>query len=258
MTLEPYLIMAAHVAGFAFWSSFWPRRFVKERLEPALGFRAYRLLYNAGTIFLFGAVLLYLFQNSARTVQLWNWRGEPWLTPLVMVLLGISVFFLGSVPPHGKSFWGFAEPDPDAIDEGLQVRGYYKITRHPMYWSIFFLLLGHVLVLGSGLALVCFAALELYNVLGVIFFENPELERRYGESFRDYRRKISTIPFLSVIEERVSLTREDIPPGTLAGLAMFYLVLLAIHDPVIVFLIYELPTIGNLIPWFAERLGFAG
>ncbi len=247
---SPYFYLFLHVLGFSLWSSFWPREFVKKRLEPKLGYRAYRLLYNAGTIFLFGASILYLFQRSGETVQLWYLRDRVWFKPLLYSIGTAGIFFLYGVSQLGASFWGFKKP-PAASD--AQVRGYYKITRHPLYVSVFCFLLGHTLVLGSGLAVFYFFAMELYNVLGVIFLEDPNLIRRYGESYRDYQKTVSVIPFLSILQGKIKLTRSDLPPRVFVGVALCTAFVILIHRPVIVFLVYYLPPLGHVTEKFLSE-----
>ncbi len=252
MTLpqSPYFYLFLHVLGFSLWSSFWPRQFVKKRIEPKLGYRAYRLLYNAGTIFVFGASILYLFQHSGETAQLWNLRGRAWFKPLLYVIGTIGIFFMWGTSQLGASFWGFS--NPPAVSDA-QVRGYYKITRHPLYVAVFCLLLGHTLVLGSGLAVFYFFAMELYNVLGVIFLEDPNLIRQYGESYRHYQKTISVIPFLSVLQGKIKLTRDDLPPKTFAAVALFAAFVVLIHRPVLVFLVYYLPPLGHVTEKFLSE-----
>ncbi len=252
MTESPYFWMFLHVAGFSVWSSLWPRQFLKRFFEPKIGYKAYRLFYNAGTIFLFGASLLHLFQHSPETARLWYWRDQAWFKPLMYTIESVGIFFMWGTAQLGISFWGFKNPPPDG---NLQVRGYYKITRHPLYWSVFCLLFGHTLVLGSGLAVLYFLTMELYNVLGVILFENPSLSRQYGAAFDDYKRTVSTIPFLSILRGKVKLTKEDFPPKIFVGAGLFITFIILIHRPVIVFLVYTLPPLGHVTEWFAEKLG---
>lgn len=241
--MSPYLGMLLHVLMFAFWSSFWPRPAIKGRIEPKVGFMAYRLFYNAGTIFLFGATFLYLQHRSHETVQLWQVRHLPWFKPFLYVLEGLGVFFLSACVHLGLSFWGLRPPGPD---QGLQTGGFYKITRHPLYWSVFCLLFGHMLVLGSGLAVLFFVAMEAYNILGVIMFENRGLARTYGEPFEAYKRRVSTVPFLSILRGRVRLSRGDISAARLAGTALFTATVGLLHGPVILPLFAHLPDLGQI------------
>jgi len=239
----PYLELTLHVIAFAIWSSFWPRPAIKGRLEPKLGFRAYRILYNLGTIALFCASFAYLAQHSRETAQLWNLRGYAWFRPLIYVIEGFGVFFLAACSQLGLSFWGLVDPPPD---RGLQTGGYYKITRHPLYWSVFCLLFGHMLVFGSALAVLYFALMEAYNVAGVIAFENRALARRYGEAFAAFHARSSTVPFKSLLQGKLRLDPGELPRGAIAGSVAFTALVAWLHAPVLVPLMNALPTLADL------------
>ncbi|HET8938579.1 MAG TPA: NnrU family protein [Polyangiales bacterium] len=239
MTTSPYLILITHVLVFAAWSSFWPRKAVKSRIEPVLGFRVYRLLYNAGTILLFGLSFAYLAQHSSETVRLWNLQHFWWFQPLIYVTQGLGVFFLSASSQLGLSFWGLTNPGPDT---GLQTNGFYKITRHPLYWSVFFLLFGHLLVFGSGLAVLYFVLMELYNVAGVVVFENRALAKSYGAAFTAFHARTSTLPFKSLIQGKVRWEAGEPPKGALFSSVVFTLVVALLHDPLLASLMHALPT----------------
>ncbi|MFM2418108.1 MAG: hypothetical protein RL385_2831, partial [Pseudomonadota bacterium] len=180
MFASPHLELAFRVGVFALWSSFWPRRRVKGLIEPRVGFRAYRMVYNLGTMGLLAWAYAYLVYKSPDTVQLWNLRGYMWFKPLVYGIEALGIFFLTSLVQFGLSFWGLtALPNT----KGLHTGGFYKITRHPLYWAVFCLFFGHTLVLGTSLAVLFFVLMELYNVVGVIALENRALKRDFGPAF---------------------------------------------------------------------------
>ena len=245
MLSSPYITLTIHVLAFGFWSSFWPRRAIKSRLEPRVGFRAYRIFYNLGTIALFCTSFGYMAQHSAETPMLWNLHGYPWFRPLIYVVNGIGVFFLWAAGHLGWSFWGFKNPPPD---RGLQTAGFYKITRHPLYWSVFCLLFAHMLVFGSVLGILYFACMELYNVIGVIVFENRELARHYGDAVTTFHARTSTLPFKAMLQGRSQLGRGELPRGTFVGSIVFTIIVGWIHAPVITQFMYTVPTLATLLP----------
>lgn len=243
MEFEPYLQMAGHTLLFCFWSSLWPRQFVKERLEPLVGFRTYRLFYVIGTVFLFGNTLLYLFQHSGQSAQLWNFTAIPGYRYILNTIGTIGIFFFFGTFSLGLSFWGLKNPPTEG---GLQTGGYYKITRHPLYWSVFCLLLGHTLRLGSALAVLWFVLLETYNVFGVVVFENPGLKRQYGEEWVAFKNRVSTIPFLSLLRGDVKFEPGEFPTRRFVGAGVFAaIVIFFLHD-VLIWLCYYLPPLGTV------------
>ena len=243
MPSSPYLALAIHVLAFAFWSSFWPRRTIKQRLEPLVGFRVYRIFYNVGTIVLFCLSFAYLAQHSAHTPRLWNLRGHAWFRPLIYAINGLGVFFLTAAVHLGPSFWGFKNPP---ADRGLQTTGFYKITRHPLYWSVFCLLFAHTLVFGSALAALYFFCMELYNVAGVIVFENRALARHYGPAVAEFHARTSTLPFKAIWQGRVKLERRELPRGALVGTLLFTVLVGLLHEPILERLMYAVPTLAAL------------
>lgn len=246
MSTSPYLLLTLYVLAFAAWSSFWPRPAIKGRIEPVIGFRAYRIIYNIGTILLFCLSFAYLAQHSSATAQLWSLREHSWFRPLIYTIEGFGVFFLSACIQLGLSFWGLIDPAPD---RGLQTNGFYKITRHPLYWSVFCLLFGHMLVFGSALGVLYFALMELYNVVGVIAFENRALARHYGAAFTAFHARTSTLPFKSLLQGKVALEPGELPRGAIVGSIVVTVLVAWLHDPVLVRLMYALPTLPSASPF---------
>lgn len=240
MSLSPYAELIATVIAFALWSSFWPRAAIKHLLEPKVGFRVYRSFYNTGTIALFCLSFACLAQRSAETPQLWSLHPYPWFRPLIYAIHGLGVFFLSACLQLGPSFWGLSKPPPET---GLQTGGFYKITRHPLYWSVFCLLLGHTLVFGSVLGVLYFVSMELYNVVGVIAFENRALARRYGRALSAFHAQTSTVPFKSLLLGQARLERGELPRGAIVGSVAFTILAVWLHDPVLVRLMHTLPAL---------------
>ena len=228
---SPYLELGARVALFAFWSSFWPRQSIKRRLETRVGFRAYRIFYNVGTILLLLWSFAFLSAHSRETVQLWDLHGNAWFLPLIYLIEGTGVFFLSACTQLGLSFWGLKNPTSDS---SLQKGGFYKITRHPLYWSVFCFLFGHMLALGSGLAVLYFVLLELYNLLGVVIFENRALSRHFGQEFTNFHAQTSALPFKAMVQGKARLKRSEISLRLLLGAAAFTLLVALLHDRVLV------------------------
>lgn len=243
MSSSPYLELTLHVLAFGLWSSFWPRRAIKGCIEPLVGFRAYRIFYNTGTVVLFFMSFGYLAQHSAETPTLWNLRGYAWFRPLIYLINGVGVFFLAAVGHLGLSFWGLKNPPPD---HGLQTTGFYKITRHPLYWSVFCLLFAHTLVFGSALAVLYFFSMELYNVLGVIFLENRGLAQHYGPQLTEFHARTSTLPFKAILQGRVALERGELKRRTFVSALLFTVLVGVLHAPLLERLVYAVPTLASL------------
>lgn len=222
-----YLEMTLRVCAFALWSSLWPRQALKRRIEPLVGFKAYRVFYNLGTIGLLVWAYAYLVYRSPETPVLWDLHGFAWFKPLIYLIEGLGVFFLTAVVQFGLSFWGLKnEPQTQTLHTG----GFYKITRHPLYWSVFCLFFGHMLAMGTLLSVQFFVLMELYNVIGVIALENRALSLRYGEAFVDFQAQTSSIPFASLLKRRVRLEYGELPFRWILGSVVFTCVVAMLHD----------------------------
>lgn len=72
----------------------------------------------------------------------------------------------------------------------LVVQGLYRYVRNPMYLGALILLLGEALALQSAAILQWTAAWFLAINAVVLFYEEPTLRRRFGESYDQYRRSV--------------------------------------------------------------------
>jgi protein-S-isoprenylcysteine O-methyltransferase Ste14 len=70
------------------------------------------------------------------------------------------------------------------------VRGPYQFVRNPMISGVILFLFGEALALRSpphAIWAVCFVIL---NLIYIPLIEEPQLERRFGDSYREYRRHV--------------------------------------------------------------------
>lgn len=82
---------------------------------------------------------------------------------------------------------GLGTPAPVAPTRHLVVQGLYRYVRNPMYVAVTTILIGECLIL-ARLDLVVYTVLvSAAMVLFVRSYEEPILERTYGDEYRDYR-----------------------------------------------------------------------
>ena len=72
----------------------------------------------------------------------------------------------------------------------LVIVGPYRYVRNPMMWGVGALLAGSALWLGSGGLWVALATFLTFVLLFVPFYEERDMERRFGEAYRDYCRRV--------------------------------------------------------------------
>lgn len=130
--------------------------------------------------------------------------SEPWrevrlyTTPLALLPAMLLFFFSLSIYWNArKSFTiarliGRPEIDPAARQQKLVITGLHGRVRHPIY-------LGHLctlgaMTLGSGMAaLYAFMVFAVITGWWMIRLEDRELEMRFGEEFRDYKKRVPAI-----------------------------------------------------------------
>jgi protein-S-isoprenylcysteine O-methyltransferase Ste14 len=123
-----------------------------------------------------------------------GWR-VPWsreeLWPIVILA---TLTILAGVVVLLDAFIRFARADgtpaPPAPTAHLVVVGPYRYVRNPMYEAVIAIILGQALLCASVAtvvyAIIVFAAVLLF----VIFYEEPALQRQFGNEYREYRRHV--------------------------------------------------------------------
>jgi protein-S-isoprenylcysteine O-methyltransferase Ste14 len=134
-------------------------------------------------------------------VTLWGWlalrarhadveRGQ--YLPFWTGFVGVAFFVLGAVVAVSciVSFVVRGKGTPAPFDPPRRVvgTGPYRFVRNPMYLGAILLLSGFGLYARSPSVLGLAACAALIAHLLVIFYEEPDLERRFGESYAAYRR----------------------------------------------------------------------
>ena len=77
-----------------------------------------------------------------------------------------------------------------ADPEELVMHGPYSVVRHPLYLSIYGMLAATTLLMASPLAFIAATALYISGTELRVAAEERELEERFSEAFRDYRRRV--------------------------------------------------------------------
>ena len=72
----------------------------------------------------------------------------------------------------------------------LVVTGPYRYMRHPMYFGAALAIAGAALFYQSPLLLAYASVFLLFSVFFVVFYEEPALERLFGEEYEAYRRQV--------------------------------------------------------------------
>lgn len=82
-------------------------------------------------------------------------------------------------------------PEPWRPTTALVTQGPYRLSRNPMYLGFTLLYLGIALLAGSLWPLLFLPLVLLAMHFGVIVREEAYLERRFGDAYREYRRRVN-------------------------------------------------------------------
>jgi protein-S-isoprenylcysteine O-methyltransferase Ste14 len=111
----------------------------------------------------------------------------PLVTGIVLVFLGL-LLAIRTVSLFTR--WGDGTPAPWDPPRNLVVRGIYRHVRNPMISGVIGILIGESLLLGSS-PLLCWALFfVLANLIYIPRFEEPSLEKRFGESYTRYKENV--------------------------------------------------------------------
>ena len=150
-----------------------------------------RTLWTAVRAAIYAAGFIALWAWLAHTAHLRDSRlgqyGPAWL-PSVGVALMVLGLALALACVATFVVRGRGTPAPFDAPRVFVASGPYRWVRNPMYIGAFLALVGYALCGGSFTALgVAFLMLGLAHAF-VVAYEEPNLERRFGASYAEYRR----------------------------------------------------------------------
>jgi protein-S-isoprenylcysteine O-methyltransferase Ste14 len=115
-----------------------------------------------------------------------------WLPGAALFIAGLWIYWRAGAGFSAAQLGGLPEVVPGHQEQRLATSGIRSRVRHPVY-------LGHLCEilawsLGSGLA-VCYGLTAFAAVTGAIMIrlEDRELEQRFGEAYREYRRRVPAV-----------------------------------------------------------------
>ena len=136
------------------------------------------------TYFLLAIVLMGLLHWLAPTARVVAWTYS--LAGAVMLAVGIALNLIAdkALKRHGTTVKPFQESTT------LITTGVFRISRHPMYLGMVLMLLGIAMLMGTLWPFFIVAAFGI--VMHVLFIRTEErmLERRFGDSWLDYKKRV--------------------------------------------------------------------
>ena len=148
-------------------------------------------LTPVGLVVFFGMLLLVVFGS----LYMDRAFGFPKLLSVpIGTLIGVVLLSLGLVIWAWCVVWfskAKGTPVPFNPPRELVTVGPYAWSRNPMLTGVFAFLFGIGFLLHSvSMVFVWMPAFVIFNVLELKLVEEPELERRFGESYIEYRRRV--------------------------------------------------------------------
>ena len=156
--------------------------------------RKWRIYTPLGFAWLAFIILLGLITGRWRFITLY----ETWWSLLPGgALFALDIYFLRKIGRDfgGDRLIGRQELNPGQADNRLITTGMHGRMRHPIYVS--HLIMVTALAVASGLA-VLYGLLAFGIVTGAVMIraEEAELEKRFGDEYRKYKKRVSAIGVL--------------------------------------------------------------
>ncbi len=158
----------------------------------ATGSESRRTLLTPVGLMIFTGLLLLAVFGSVHTDRVWDLR--PLLPTAIAFSIGLSLL----VPGLALWIWcmvlfrkAHGTPVPFNPPRELVARGPYAMVRNPMLSGVFACLFGLGFCLNSTSMLLLWTPIFfLLNVISLKVIEEPELERRFGLSYKKYKEKV--------------------------------------------------------------------
>lgn len=142
------------------------------------------------------ALIVWLTRNTPYEASYPPKTALVWLVGLCFALAGLILMYWTLKLFNTKG--GGGTPAPWEPIKNLVIEGPYRFVRNPMLLGVILFLVAEALLLRSMPILLWMIAFVVLNTVYFALSEEPELEKRYGKSYIDYKHNVSRwIPRLS-------------------------------------------------------------
>ena len=184
------LLTTAWLVGVIYASipSFW---LAVHPFTPYWRSRPGKIYPQLGLIWAGVMLLLAVVTFPMRSIRLYQ-DPRAWLAGAVFFILGLSIYRRVGRAVSGDIIIGRNQLQPEKHEQRLVATGMHATVRHPIYLAHWCMLTGWAV--GSGLlALYLLWAFAVLTGTFMIRMEEHELEERFGESYREYKRRVPAI-----------------------------------------------------------------
>lgn len=195
---------------------------LRPGLVGRLGLPAYRGLFSVLSAMALAA-LIWTY-GRAPYVEFWPASSSLALVPLLVMPVA-ALLLVGSLRTSNPTLAG-----PDMVLKGeLPVRGFTKITRHPMLWAFSLWAASHMIANGD-VAHWLLAGAILVTALNGMFSIDRKRAAQFGEQWQRFSEKTSIWPLQAVLAGKVRLRWSDIGIPNIIISAVIYAGLLYGHE----------------------------
>jgi protein-S-isoprenylcysteine O-methyltransferase Ste14 len=144
-----------------------------------------------------GSAAFVLFGGPTIVAGLVPWLLTRWESDepsTALRILGLALIAAGAallLETTGRfALEGRGTPVPFAPPERFVARGSYRAVRNPMYVGVLALIAGQALLLAREVLLIWAGGAAVLFQLFVVLHEEPELTKRFGAEYEEYRRRV--------------------------------------------------------------------
>jgi protein-S-isoprenylcysteine O-methyltransferase Ste14 len=187
--MQREIYLGGYIVVFAIIHSLTAANFFKKAVHRFIDPERYRLLY---TIFSLVTVLPIIY------LWFWDRDSSPFLYMIPfpyslfsygLIILGIALIINSFMIIDLFEFIGLKKSSKiEADGKGLITSGSYGLTRHPLYFGGMLILWANPGMRMVDLTVALF--FSLYFIVGA-FLEERKLEEEFGQSYRDYKKRVS-------------------------------------------------------------------
>jgi protein-S-isoprenylcysteine O-methyltransferase Ste14 len=126
-----------------------------------------------------------------------GWQPPATAAEAVAVGCGVAALAIGLTLFVSSLYWfatrGRGTLAPWDPPRRLVVGGPYRYVRNPMISGVVFVLVGEALVLRSRPHAIWALGFLVVNLVYIPLFEEPQLEQRFGDDYREYKRHVRRV-----------------------------------------------------------------
>ena len=136
-----------------------------------------------GTVAVWLPLLIVSSPGARGSISLYGFRYAG----LIGIIIGAAIYLWCA---WDFTFAGKGTPAPIDPPKQLVVRGLYKYVRNPMYVGVLNLILGQAIWFQSRVLFGYAALVFLLFFAFVVFYEEPTLRKKFGESYVEYCKRV--------------------------------------------------------------------